>query len=73
MLQVYDDRHLCQGLSDSRRPWLPGLKTRRGLQYFSTHADLVNRQKEAKRAPSSNRDGMWQGDIAKETESLAVN
>jgi dihydroorotate dehydrogenase subfamily 1 len=45
------------------------------LPYFTTHADLVARQKQAKRekAGQSNRDGMWQGDIAKETDSLVTD
>ncbi len=48
----------------------------KALPYFSTHADLVERQRKAKRekAGQTNRDGaMWKGDIAKETESLAGN
>lgn len=42
------------------------------LPYFSTHADLVERQLAAKRekAGQSQRDDMWKGDIAKETDSL---
>ena len=42
------------------------------LPYFTTHFDLVARQREAKRAKAgtSNRDSMWQGDIAAETRSL---
>jgi dihydropyrimidine dehydrogenase (NADP+) len=45
------------------------------LPYFTTHADLVARQRQAKRekAGTSNRDGMWQGDIAKETDSLVTD
>lgn len=45
------------------------------LPYFTTHADLVARQREAKRekAGTSNRDGMWQGDITKETDSLVTD
>ena len=45
------------------------------LPYFTTHADLVARQKQAKRekAGQSNRDGMWRGDIAKETDSLVTD
>jgi dihydropyrimidine dehydrogenase (NADP+) len=79
MLQGYKMiDHLCQGLSDFMdEHGFKSIEEFRGhsLQYFSTHADLVNRQKEAKRskAGQSNRDEMWQGDIAKETESLAVN
>ena len=45
------------------------------LPYFSTHADLVERQRAAKRnnAGKANRDNMWKGDIAKETAKLAVD
>ena len=45
----------------------------RSLPYFTTHADLVARQKAAKadRAVASNRDAeTWKGAIAKETDSL---
>lgn len=44
----------------------------KSLPYFSTHAGLVERQKEAKRerAGEANRDNMWKGDIAKEASSL---
>ena len=43
------------------------------LPYFSTHADLVSRQRSAKRANAgkANRDNMWKGDIAAETRQLA--
>ena len=42
----------------------------KSLPYFSTHADLVSRQKQAK----ANRDAEhWKGSIAKETESLVTN
>lgn len=45
------------------------------LPYFTTHADLVERQRAAKRAKAgeTNRDGMWKGDIAKETDSLVTD
>jgi len=45
------------------------------LQYFTTHADLVERQKQARRdkAGRQNRDNDWKGDIAKESEALTVN
>jgi dihydroorotate dehydrogenase subfamily 1 len=46
------------------------------LPYFSTHADLVKRQKEAKAAKAgrTNRDEeTWQGNIAEETDSLTSN
>lgn len=79
MLQGYKMiEQLCQGLSDFMDAHgFASIEEFRGhsLQFFSTHADLVERQKEAKRAKAgqSNRDGMWKGDIAKETDSLAVN
>lgn len=46
------------------------------LQYFTTHADLVRRQSEAKAAAKAkslvNKDGQWKGDdFVKQTESLA--
>ena len=42
------------------------------LSYFTTHTDLVARQKAARveKAGTSNRDAMWQGDIAREAETL---
>lgn len=45
------------------------------LPYFSTHADLVDRQRAAKieRAGRRNRDSEWQGEIAAETEKLTTN
>ena len=46
----------------------------KSLPYFTTHADLVERQRKAKRekAGEANRDAvMWAGNIAKETEKLA--
>jgi dihydroorotate dehydrogenase subfamily 1 len=48
----------------------------KSLPFFTTHADLVARQKAAKaeRAGSGNRDAeTWKGSIAKETESLTTN
>ena len=48
----------------------------KSMPYFTTHADLVARQKAAKaeRAGSSNRDAeTWKGAIAKETEALTTN
>ena len=47
----------------------------KSLSYFSTHADLVARQKQAKaeKAVASNKDAeTWKGAIAKETESLTA-
>jgi len=39
---------------------------------LTTHADLVDRQRRARRKKADARSGdsMWQGDIARETESL---
>jgi dihydroorotate dehydrogenase subfamily 1 len=48
----------------------------RSLEHFTTHADLVARQKAAKaeRAGVTNRDAeTWKGAIAKETDSLSTN
>ena len=48
----------------------------KSLGYFSTHADLVARQKQAKadRAVASNKDAeTWKGAIASETEALTTN
>ena len=66
---------LCEGLSDfldDRGIASVSELVGQSLPYFTTHADLVARQREAKRerAGESNRDGMWKGDIASETDSL---
>lgn len=48
----------------------------KSLPYFTTHADLVARQKAARadRAGQTNRDAeTWKGAIAKETEALTTN
>ncbi|MCA1829106.1 MAG: NAD-dependent dihydropyrimidine dehydrogenase subunit PreA [Myxococcales bacterium] len=48
----------------------------KSLAYFSTHHDLVARQKQAKaeKAVASNRDAeTWKGAIARETEALTTN
>jgi dihydroorotate dehydrogenase len=48
----------------------------KSLPHLTTHADLVARQRAAKvaRAAQTNLDGkQWQGDIAKETDSLVGN
>ncbi|HET6611018.1 MAG TPA: NAD-dependent dihydropyrimidine dehydrogenase subunit PreA [Kofleriaceae bacterium] len=44
----------------------------KSLPYFTTHADLVERQRAAKieRAGRSGRDNDWKGEIAKETDTL---
>ncbi len=45
----------------------------RSLPYFTTHADLVSRQK-ANKESKANRDAeTWKGAIAKETDSLTTN
>lgn len=48
----------------------------KSLEYFSTHADLVQRQRAAK-AAKAGQSGLdsktWQGDIARETNGLAAN
>ncbi len=79
MLQGYEMIHgLCDGLAAymekhdvTRAVDLVG----KSLPYFTTHADLVHRQREAKRekAGQSNRDSMWRGDIAKETDTLVTD
>jgi hypothetical protein len=49
----------------------------RSLQYFTTHADLVKRQAEAKAAAKKGvvtKDDKWQGDqFVKQTEALSRN
>jgi dihydroorotate dehydrogenase subfamily 1 len=47
----------------------------KSLPYFSTHADLVERQRLAKveKAGRGSRDNEWKGEIAKETEALTSN
>jgi dihydropyrimidine dehydrogenase (NADP+) len=66
---------LCRDLEaflDARGLASPAELVGQSLPYFTTHADLVARQREARReqAGQSNRDGMWQGDIARETDTL---
>lgn len=47
----------------------------KSLPYFSTHADLVERQRVAKveKAGRNSRDNDWKGEIAKETDALTAN
>jgi dihydroorotate dehydrogenase subfamily 1 len=47
----------------------------KSLMHFSTHADLVERQRKAKAAKevTTGRDNEWKGEIAKETERLTTN
>jgi dihydroorotate dehydrogenase subfamily 1 len=43
----------------------------KSLEYFTTHADLVARQRAARQAAATGRDGeLWKGSIAKETAAL---
>ena len=78
MLRGYElIEELCQGLSDFMdRHGFTSIDDFIGksLPYFSTHANLVERQREAKRsgAGRANRDNMWKGDIAAETRALTV-
>ncbi len=65
-LSAYLDRRQCASVAD-----LVG----KSLPYFTTHADLVARQRASKRekAGQANRDATtWQGDIAKETDTLVT-
>ena len=47
------------------------------LPYFTTHHDLVDRQKASREAKEAKRTGRdvetWKGDIAKETSTLVTN
>lgn len=66
---------LCEGLEaflEKHDFASPGEVVGKSLPYFSTHAELVQRQLEAKRekAGQTERDDMWQGDIKRETETL---
>jgi dihydroorotate dehydrogenase len=47
----------------------------KSLPYFSTHADLVERQRQAKveKAGKAERDNDWKGEIKKETDALVAN
>jgi dihydroorotate dehydrogenase subfamily 1 len=47
----------------------------KSLPYFTTHADLVDRQRKAKveKAGKAERDNDWKGEIAKETDALVAN
>ncbi len=79
MLKGYEMIHeLCDGLSAFMEK--KGFSSVRELvgksvPYFTTHADLVARQLQAKReqAGQAERDNMWTGDIAKETDSLITD
>lgn len=79
MLQGYEMiSKLCDGLSaflDEHEFKSVAEAVGLSLPYFSTHADLVERQLEAKRekAGQAQRDDMWRGDIASETDSLVTD
>jgi dihydropyrimidine dehydrogenase (NADP+) len=52
----------------------------KSLPYFTTHHDLVDRQKASREAKEAKRTGprskdveTWKGDIAKETSTLVTN
>jgi len=66
-LLAFMDHHKFETIADFKG---------RSLQYFTTHADLVRRQSEAKAAAKAKalvaKDGQWKGDdFVRQTESLA--
>ena len=65
-LDAFLDRHNLASTADAVGQSLP---------YFTTHADLVKRQLDAKvaNAGRAGRDEMWRGDIASETDSLVTD
>ncbi len=79
MLQGYEMiEGLCNGLSSFMdKKQFKNVKDMVGLcvPHFTTHADLNARQAQAKRdhAAKTNRDTMWKGDIARETDSLVTD
>jgi len=79
MLQGYEMiSGLCEGLAAfMERHGLEKVEDLVGksLPYFTTHADLVERQRTARRekAGQANRDEMWKGDIAAEADSLTAD
>ena len=76
MLQGYEMiEPLCQGLRTFlQRHGFADVQAMVGqsLPYFTTHADLIERQRKARsaRAGKSNQDGMWTGDIQADADSL---
>jgi dihydroorotate dehydrogenase subfamily 1 len=76
MLQGYGMiKKLCAGLSQFMdEKGYKSIEDMVGIAIprFTTHADLVERQRAAgiAKAGQANRDEMWKGDIAKETETL---
>jgi hypothetical protein len=79
MLQGYEMiEGLCSGLSAFMdKKGFERVSDMVGLcvPHFTTHADLNARQAQAKRdhAAKTNRDTMWKGDIARETDSLVTD
>lgn len=79
MLQGYEMiSRLCEGLEsfmDKHGFTSVSEIVGKSLPYFTTHADLVERQLQAKRdkAGQAQRDDMWKGDIASETDSLVTD
>ncbi len=78
MLQGYTIIHSLQKelLAVLEKHGFESLEQLRGvaLPYFTTHADLVARQHEAKREVGIGLDAKtWQGDIDKETDKLTAN
>ncbi|KIG15551.1 Dihydropyrimidine dehydrogenase [Enhygromyxa salina] len=64
-LQAVLEKHGYDNLEQLRGAALP---------YFTTHSDLVERQREAKKDLALERDAStWQGEIDKETDSLTAN
>ena len=73
---------MVQGLIDGLHEFMEekGFETVRSfvgksLPYFTTHHDLVDRQREAKaaRAGQRNRDMEWGDDLSKTTDELTTN
>lgn len=79
MLQGYEMiEGLCNGLSQFMdKKGFRNVKDMVGLAlpHFTTHADLNERQAAAKRehAKKGDRDTMWRGDIARETDTLVTD
>jgi len=68
-----DTVQVCTGVSQHKFETIADFKGH-SLQYFTTHADLVRRQAEAKAAAKAlvAKDGQWKGDdFVRQSESLA--
>ncbi|RKY21706.1 MAG: NAD-dependent dihydropyrimidine dehydrogenase subunit PreA [Planctomycetota bacterium] len=65
-LAAFMDKHGFEHVSDIVGKSLP---------YFTTHAELVQRQRDARRAHTgqASRDDVWKGDIAGETDALVTD